>query len=92
MPQVHDTLNLMQASRINSAISAYKALNGTYDWNQYPLTPLGCKAVIYKDVITRGSWALQGVDGWYLGPLMDHYICHLYYILESWAYQISDFT
>jgi hypothetical protein len=30
-PQVHNTLNLMRASRINLAISAYKALNGPYD-------------------------------------------------------------
>ncbi len=32
-PQVRDTLNLMRASRINPAISAYDALNGPYDWN-----------------------------------------------------------
>jgi hypothetical protein len=31
MPQVQDTLNLMRASRINPAISAYEALNGLYD-------------------------------------------------------------
>jgi hypothetical protein len=73
MPQVQDILNLMQASQINLAISAYKALNGPHDWNQCPLAPLGCKAVVYKDGNTRGSWALRGVDSWYLGPLMDHY-------------------
>jgi hypothetical protein len=58
MPQVQDTLNLMQSSRINPAISAYKALNGLYDWNQYPLALLGCKAVVYKDGNNSGSWAL----------------------------------
>jgi hypothetical protein len=41
-PQVRDTLNLMQASRINPEILAYKALNGPYDWNRYPLAPLSC--------------------------------------------------
>jgi hypothetical protein len=44
MPQVQETL--------------YKALNGPYDWNQYPLAPSGCKAVVYKNGNTRGSWAL----------------------------------
>jgi hypothetical protein len=77
-PQVQDTLNLMQVSRINPAISAYKALNGPYDCNRYPLAPLGCKAVVYEDGNTRGSWALQGVYQWYLGPLMDHYRCDLH--------------
>jgi hypothetical protein len=47
MPQVQDTLNLMQASWINPAISAYEGLNGPYDWNQYTLAPLGYKAVVY---------------------------------------------
>jgi hypothetical protein len=67
-PQVQDTLNLLRALQINPAISVYKSLNGPYDWNRYPLTPLGCKAVVYEDGGTRGSWASRGVDGWYLGP------------------------
>jgi hypothetical protein len=92
IPQVQDTPNLMQASRTNPAISAYKALNRLYDWNQYPLAPLGCKAVVYKDGNTRGSWALQGVDGWYLGPSMDHYQCDLYYIPQTRAYQVLGST
>jgi hypothetical protein len=32
-PQVMNTLNMMRALRIDPAISAYKALNGPYDWN-----------------------------------------------------------
>ena len=24
----------------------------------------------------RGTWASHGVKGWYLGPLMNHYLCH----------------
>ena len=39
--QVQDCVNLMRASRINPNISAYEALNGLYDWNQYPLALLG---------------------------------------------------
>jgi hypothetical protein len=54
-PQVQDTLNMMRASRIDPTISVYEQLNGPYDWNRYPLAPLGCKAVIYEDGNTRGS-------------------------------------
>ena len=72
-PQIQDCLNLMRASRINPTISAYKALNGPYNWNRYPLAPLGCKAVIYEDCDIRELWASRGVDGWYLGPSRDHY-------------------
>jgi hypothetical protein len=45
--QVQNTLNLAQASRINPNILAYEALNGPYNWDRYPLTPPGCKAIIY---------------------------------------------
>jgi hypothetical protein len=79
----------MRASRIDPTMSAYKALNGPYDWNRYPLAPLGCKAVIYKECDIRGSWASRGVDGWYLRPSRDHYQCDLYYIPETRAYRIS---
>ncbi len=48
-PQVQDTLNLLQASQIDSTKSAYEILNGPYNWNHYPLAPLGCKAVVYED-------------------------------------------
>jgi hypothetical protein len=48
--------------------------------------------VVYKDSNTRGLWASQGVDRWYLGPSMDHYKCDLYYILKTPAYQILGST
>jgi hypothetical protein len=87
-PQVMTYLNLLRPSRIDPTKSA----NGPYDWNRYPLAPLGCKAVVYKDGDTRGSWASRGVDGWYLGPSLDHYRCDKYYIPETRAYQISGST
>ena len=80
---------MMRASRIDPTISVYEQLNGPYDWNRYPLAPLGCKAVIYEDGDTRGSWASRGVDGWYLGPSMDHYRCSLFYVPKTRAYCIS---
>ena len=90
--QVQDCLNLMRASRIDPTKSAYEVLNGPYDWNRYPLAPLGCKAVVYEDGDTRGSWASRGVDGWYLGPSKHHYRCDHYYIPETRAYRISGST
>jgi hypothetical protein len=88
-PQVMDCLNLMRPSRINPMISAYEALNGPYDWNRYPLAPLGCKAVVYEDSDIRGSWASRGVDGWYLGPSKHHYrlITTIYPRRERTGYQ-----
>ena len=91
-PQVQDTLNLLCASRIDPTKSAYEIINSPYNWNQYPLALLGCKAVIYKDGNTRGSWASRGADGWYLGPSADHYQCNLYFVPETRAYRILGST
>ncbi len=83
---------MFRASRIDPTKSAYEILDGPYDWNRYPLAPLGCKAIVYKDGNTRGSWASRGVDAWYLGPSKDHYRCNLYYIIETRAYHVSGST
>ncbi len=83
---------MMRASCVDLPKSAYKVLNGPYNWNRYPLAPLGCKAVIYKDGDTRGLCASTGVDGWYLGPSLDHYRCDLYYMPETWGYHILGST
>jgi hypothetical protein len=87
-PQVQDTLNLLRALRSNPAISAYKALNGPYNWDWYPLAPPGCKAILYKAPVVKGSWALQSTNAWLLGPLKYHYQCNLFYVPKTWVYHI----
>jgi hypothetical protein len=91
-PQVQNTLNMLRASRANPAILAYEALNGPYNWNRYPLAPLGCKAVIYEDGNTRGSWASRGIVGWYLGLSLDHYRCNVYHVPETRVYGLLGST
>jgi hypothetical protein len=71
-PQVQDSINLLRWSRVNPAVSVYETLKGPYDWNHYPLAPLGTKAIIYKDSDTRASWVLHGLDAWLLRPSKDH--------------------
>jgi hypothetical protein len=86
---------MMRSLQINPQVSAHKILHGPYAWNHYPLTPLGCKAVVYKDGDTHGLWALQVIDGLYRGQLFDHYRCDLYYLYfipETRAYPVSSST
>ena len=91
-PQVKDTLNLLRVLRVDPTKSAYEFLNGPYNWNHYPLAPLGCNAIVYEDDDTRGLWASRGVDAFYLGPAKDHYHCNRYYIPETRACRISGST
>ena len=76
-PQLQDSINILCQSRVRPDISAYKALEGPYDWNRYPMAPPGTKAIIHKDSDTRASWAPHGLDAWLLSPSKDHYRCHL---------------
>jgi hypothetical protein len=75
-PQVQDCINLLQRLRITPDKSEYEMLEGPYNFNLYPLAPLGTRVIIYKDLDTRASWAPHGLDAWYLGPSKDHYHCH----------------
>ena len=88
-PQAQDTLNLMRQSRVDPTKSADKVLEGPYDWNKYPLTPPGCKAIIHEAAESRASWAPRGVDAWYLHPSKDHYRCNKFYVPETRAYRTS---
>jgi hypothetical protein len=88
-PQVQDSINLLQRSRIHPNISAYKTCKGCYDWNWYPMAPPSTKAIIFKDTETCISWAPHGLDTWLLGPSKDHYCCHLYFVPKTSSYPVS---
>jgi hypothetical protein len=88
-PQVQDSINLLRCSQIHPDRSAYKTLEGLYDWNCYPMAPPGTKAIIYEDSNTCASWAPHGLDAWLLSPSKDHYRCHLYYVPKTSGYRVS---
>jgi hypothetical protein len=79
----------MRASCIDSNMSAYEAIHGPYNCYWFPLPPLGCKAIIYKSPKAWGLWGTRGTDGWYLGPLVDHYRCNHYFVPKTRVYRIS---
>ena len=69
-------LNLLRNSRAKPHIFAYEDLYGPYDYNANPLIPPGTKIIIQEKPNQRGSWASLSIDGWYLGPDLNHYRCH----------------
>ena len=73
--QAEITLNLLRTSRVNPTLSAYTYLFGNFDFNKTPLAPPGTKVLIHKKSNTRGSWDYHGVEGWYVGPSLEHYRC-----------------
>jgi hypothetical protein len=73
IPQAVITLNLLRHSRLNPKLSAHAQLNGLFDYNKTPLASPGTKVIIHKKTDHRGSWSPHGLNGWYIGPAMEHY-------------------
>ena len=90
--QAELTLNLLRTSRHDPTKSAFEVLEGKFNWNATPLAPPGTKALIYEAPSRRAAWAPHAVDGWYLGPAMNHYRCGLYFIESTRATQIAATT
>jgi hypothetical protein len=90
LPQALLTLNLMRGSRINPAHSAWSQIFGPYDFNSVPIAPPGIRVLVHERASTQGTWEPHAVDGWYVGPAMDHYRCYRVFIEETNAERITD--
>ena len=73
--QMQDTLNLLRTARQDPTKSAYKFLQGEFDYNKTPMATLGTRAVAFTDPDKRGAWEAHGVDAYVVGR------CPLYYRL-----------
>jgi hypothetical protein len=55
-------------------MSAYDQLNGHFDFNRTPLPPPpGTRIIAHEKPDQRAPWDPHGLDGYYLGPALDHY-------------------
>ena len=84
------TLNLMRSCRSDPTISAYEALRGIFDINKTPMAPAGTRVVIHVKPLARASWDTHGVDGFYIGPAMEHYRCYKCWSVPTAAIRITD--
>jgi len=85
-----DSLNLLRASRINPRLSAYAQLNGAFDYNATPMAPPGTRVLLHEKPSIRGSWALHGEEGWYVGPTKKHYRCYTIHVNRTNSERIGD--
>ena len=61
-----------------------------FDFNKTPLAPPGTKVLVYKNPNRRRIWGQYGVQGWYMGPSVEHYWCYKVYISNTRAEIIVD--
>ena len=65
-------------------------LEGAFDFTRTPLAPPGTRVIVHDKPTQRRTWALHGVDGWDIGPAMDHYQCYRVWIPSTHAECIAD--
>ena len=90
LPQTELSLNLLRGSRIDSHISAWAQLHGTYDFSAHPIAPLGMRIVLHEKPHQRATWAPHGVEGFYLGPALEHYRCYRRWVIKTQCERIVD--
>ena len=90
LPRAELTLNLLRPSQLNPKLSAYTQLEGAFDFNRTPLAPPGSCVIVHEKPTQCRTWAPYGVDGWYIGPAMDHYQCYRVWIPSTHAERIAD--
>jgi hypothetical protein len=90
LPQAVITLNMLRNSRINPKRSAATHIFGQYDLNRAPMAPPGKRIIAHETPNRRSTWAPHGLDGWYLGPTLEHYRCYTVHITKTWGHRIVE--
>ena len=89
LPQAELTVNLLRSSRINPRLSAEEQMNGTFDYNNTPLDPLGINIIAHEISSHRASWVDHGKEGWYIRSSLDKYKNYTVFLLETRGTQDS---
>ena len=54
------------------------------------MVPPGIKVVVHKKPSDRSSWAYHGMEGWYIGPTLEHYCCVKIYLPKTHSTVIAN--
>ena len=91
VPQVELTINHLRHYSPQPSISAYEGLFGKkYDFLAHPIHPPGTKVIILDPVSTRESWAPHGLNGFYIGPALQHYRSFRVFASATNDFRVSD--
>ena len=90
LPQAEITVNLLRQSNINPKLSAWHQLEGIFDFNRTPMAPPGTSVIVYEQPAQCGTWAPHGLNGFYVGPALEHYRCYRCTITNTAGIRIAD--
>ncbi len=71
-------------------MSAYKYVNGVFDYNSSPSAPLVCAVQMHEAAARRKTWDPHALSGWYIGTSIEHYRCHRVFCTKTRSERVSD--
>jgi hypothetical protein len=66
VPQAAITLNLLRQANKMPSVSAYEFVNGKFDYNKFPLAPLGCAVEMHESTNRQKTWDPHSLSSLYL--------------------------
>ena len=88
--QAEITINVLCASQIDPAESAWEFMCGPFNYNVTPLGPPGCRIIIHAKGTIRRTRDFKGIECFYIGPAMNHYRCYTLLRNKTQAIVVSD--
>ena len=89
--QINICLNLLRPSTDDPTISAYQGIFGTiYDFLPHPTAPVGTPVLIYRTPEERASWADHGVEGFFIGSVLNSYRSFSVYVTQPRNFRTTD--
>jgi hypothetical protein len=64
-------------------MSAYSQLNVHFYFNRTTIVSHGKRLIVHEKPDQWASWDPHGVDGYYMGPALDQYICYQVHITKT---------
>jgi hypothetical protein len=91
IPQLNITINLLRPFGPDHSKSAYYGVHKHhFDFAAHPMAPCGTAVLIHEAPQIRQSWAPHGLNGFYLGPALDHYRAYRIFVVASNQPRITD--
>ena len=59
-----------------------------FDFNATPLVPPVIKCLLHGKPVSRGSWEVRAINGWYVNRAKNHYRC--YQVIPGETQEVKD--
>ncbi len=90
MSQCNYTVNMLRPCRQITALSTFKAMEGSFSFNATPMAPPGTKVLVHLEPSRQKSLSIHVANGWYIGPSLKHHHCICMIMADTGGERLTD--